>query len=320
MDILVLELGLPVGPPAVLIEEVHCLDREFHSPFVPDSFSHLLLAACLDIRHSCSAAYIIDLVRCFLELVTLDQGFCPLKLYIGIADKREVGVASLAVDEFAFEESDIFPVVVISGGTLVQPEVPVIRTLLVKRPTEFLTDHILIVVVVLGVAVHRFIRSNNRLFQTWVSVVIGCPYPVLVPFIEIISVEDILSAHADCLCLLGCKGGIGVEAVTAEEYCPLFLCQTVPSFYPLFFSPLGPTERSSVYILIVVHEICGRFDLAPSSVSVTTSYRLLDIVSESGCLVILDGENHLIVLFVCGREEVDVTFGGAVIPQIVSAF
>ena len=225
---------------------------------------------------------------------------------------REVRVAALPVDQFTLEETHVLAVAVVGRGAFVEPEVAAAGSLQVERPAELLADHVLVAVEPRCKTVHRFVGGDDRLLEPRVTVLVSRLDAGLVAIVEVVTVEDVLSADADRLCLLRRQLRVAFQPVAAEEHSPLFGRQLVPVLEP---GHLAPLELRAVVILVVIDEIRRRFHLVPAPVGVTGANGLLDVVAVAGLLVVLDSEDHLAVAFVVGGEEVDVF----ALPKAVAA-
>ena len=259
-----------------------------------------------------AGAHLVDEVLRRGELVQLDQRLGPLQDDVGVADEREVRVAALPVDQFALEETHVLAVAVVGRGALVEPEVAAAGSLQVERPAELLADHVLVAVESRREAVHRFVGGDDRLLEPRVALVVGGLDPGLVAVVEVVAVEDVLPADADRLGLLRRQLRVAFQPVAAEEHGPLSGRQLVPVLKP---GHLAPFELRAVVVLVVVDEIRRRFHLVPAAVGVAGAHGLLDVVAVAGLLVVLDGEDHLVVALVVGAEEVDVLSP----PEVVAA-
>lgn len=149
--------------------------------------------------HVGAGAHLVDEVLRRGELVQLDQRLGPLQDDVGVADEREVRVAALPVDQFALEETHVLAVAVVGRGAFVEPEVAAAGSLQVERPAELLADHVLVAVESRTETVHRLVRRDDRLLEPRVAVVVGGLDPGLVAVVEVVAVEDVLSADADRL-------------------------------------------------------------------------------------------------------------------------
>lgn len=230
-------LGLLIGSPAHFVEEVHRLDRKFHAALVAYGLAHGVEVADRDARYVGAGAHLVDEVLRRGELIQLDQRLGPLQDDVGVADEREVRVAALPVDQFALEETHVLAVAVVGRGALVEPEVAAAGSLQVERPAELLADHVLVAVESRREAVHRFVGGDDRLLEPRVALVVGGLDPGLVAVVEVVAVEDVLSADADRLGLLRRQFRVAFQPVAAEEHGPLSRRQLVPVLKPGHLAP-----------------------------------------------------------------------------------
>ena len=106
-------------------------------------------------------------------------------------------MATAPANQTAFLKLIVLAIAVESRSTFIEPEVSAIRSLFLQRPTELFTDLVGISCIIRLVAIHRHIRSDDSLLQTWVAVVIRLFNAGFVTAIQVVFLIDIFAYPFD---------------------------------------------------------------------------------------------------------------------------
>ena len=293
---------------------------EFHSPFIADSFHHLLIGPDTDIRHPRTCTDLVYNSDCIPRSSDVDIGFRELQYDIRVADKRPVSRTAQTVDKIVrlvvriLLEHEHIAV----GADII---VTVVIALYKERPPQLLAD-LYLSAIVSGIleCIIRFVWSQHDIFQTWIPVGISSAHSVFIAIRQIVAVEfiettqktyDTVDPLLDNTCLVPVPVvlddsaiGIEMDSVPEEEHLP---CSRIVDKYLIFpfRDDIHPMKDRPVSILEIVHEIRRRPGIGPAVPGVTSTDYQLEIVTVAGICIILKREDHLVILFVGIVEEIN---------------